>query len=331
MKHSILSKQLSIIAALLLMGSLSAQTPKNATRLEKSLYIDNDEVSIQDWNEYVWWNLNKYGAESEQYLSTLPDSAAFHQFYGHTYLLPRTPYSKEDMKFREAYASHPMVGVSYQQARDFCAWRTMMWNALPSHKTNVIFALPSDADLAQAAASKKVHGLNDDDKEYTTSIPSATTGQFRCLTLIPETPAQRAYARYTAHDDWNVSLLLDYRIDTMSVETIILSPTDEASWDTLSRLFRHINKHIAATPKRARKASTIRGATISLADIEDPTIAAKDPKAQEGVCLIVSDDSKQTIGLFFLKSFDQFHTITQQVLENTLRQDLDLGQMPTAE
>lgn len=325
MKHSILSKQFSIIAALLLMGSLSAQTPKNVTRLEKNIYIDNNEVSIQSWNEYVWWNLNKYGAESERYLSALPDTAAFRQIYGHTYILPRTPFSKEDGLFQEEYDAHPMVGVSYRQARDFCSWRTMMWNALPSHKSNVIFALPSDADLSQAAAYKKVHGLNDDDKEYTTFIPTATTGQFRCLTLIPETPAQRAYARYTAHDDWNISLLVDYRIDTQSVEAIILSPTDAASWDTLSRLFLHIDKSVTTSAKNKRDA------TICLRDLEDPTIAVKEPTAQEGVCLVVSDKSNQTIGLFFLKSFDQFQPLTQQILDAILRQDLDLKQLPASE
>lgn len=310
-------KSLSLLTALLILGSLYAQDLKYMSALEKgSLYIDNNEVSIQSWNEYAWWTLHHYGATSDRYLATLPDTALFRKVYSRSYIIPgslTTAYTIEDALFQKEYAQHPIVGLSYEQCRDFCSWRTMMWNALPSHKTHLIFAMPSDADLRQAATLKKVNGLNDGDQEHNSFRLKATTGQFRCLCIVPQTYAQEVYARLTAYDDWNVSLLMNYSIgDTLQpIDAIMLSPTDDASWDSITSLFFHSNSHARKSTKISK---SLQNARIHFANPQDSTLQTIAPNNQTEHCLVIEYPEKQIVGLFFLKDLDIFQPTLKHLL-----------------
>ncbi|MFC1734461.1 gliding motility lipoprotein GldJ [candidate division KSB1 bacterium] len=85
----------------------------------KSFYIDETEVRNLDYLEYLYWLKRVFGLDYPEVLhKALPDTLvwrdelAFNEPYVETYL--RHP----------AYQDYPVVGVSWIQAMDYCAWRS---------------------------------------------------------------------------------------------------------------------------------------------------------------------------------------------------------------
>ena len=83
-----------------------------------SFYMDQFEVTNFNWLEYLYWVRRTYEEFPMIYKNALPDTncwrspLAFNEPYVEYYL--RHP----------AYQNYPVVGVSWNQANDFCKWRT---------------------------------------------------------------------------------------------------------------------------------------------------------------------------------------------------------------
>lgn len=83
-----------------------------------SFYMDQFEVTNFNWLEYLYWTARTYEEFPMIYKNALPDTncwrspLAFNEPYVEYYL--RHP----------AYQNYPVVGVSWNQANDFCKWRT---------------------------------------------------------------------------------------------------------------------------------------------------------------------------------------------------------------
>ncbi len=84
-----------------------------------SYYMDETEVANVHWLEYLYWINRVFGTDyPEVYKRALPDTLvwrdklAFNEPYVEYYL--RHP----------AFQEYPVVGVSWLQANDYCAWRT---------------------------------------------------------------------------------------------------------------------------------------------------------------------------------------------------------------
>ncbi|NBN98038.1 MAG: hypothetical protein EBV19_02195 [Flavobacteriia bacterium] len=84
-----------------------------------SFYMDRTEVTNFHWLEYVYWMKRVYNRTYPHiYKKSLPDTNCW-----------RNPLSYRE-KFVEyyfrhpAYRDYPVVGVSWNQANDFCKWRT---------------------------------------------------------------------------------------------------------------------------------------------------------------------------------------------------------------
>lgn len=83
-----------------------------------SFYLDQFEVTNFNWLEYLYWTRRTYEEFPMIYKNALPDTncwrspLAFNEPYVEYYL--RHP----------AYQNYPVVGVSWNQANDFCKWRT---------------------------------------------------------------------------------------------------------------------------------------------------------------------------------------------------------------
>ena len=119
------------ILILTLIVSLSSKTPKinywikekdnpGIQFIDTEFGIDRTEITNFHWCEFLYWTERMYGKNSEQYKSILPDSTVWSDL--------DTAYQKLD-EFdhylrHPGYRDYPVVGVNYQQAEKYCAWRS---------------------------------------------------------------------------------------------------------------------------------------------------------------------------------------------------------------
>lgn len=106
------------------MGSMEQDLTYDMDNLERrvsvsSFYLDETEVSNIDYLEYLYWLGRVYGADyPEVCKKALPDTLVWRNA-----LAFNEPYV--DNYFRHpAYQDYPVVGVSWVQANEYCAWRT---------------------------------------------------------------------------------------------------------------------------------------------------------------------------------------------------------------
>ncbi len=84
-----------------------------------SFYMDETEVRNLDYLEYLYWMQRIYGTDYPEYVKKAqPDEMVW-----------RTPLGfnepmVENYLRHPAYREYPVVGVTWQQANDYCAWRT---------------------------------------------------------------------------------------------------------------------------------------------------------------------------------------------------------------
>ncbi len=81
-----------------------------------TFYMDQYEISNRDWREYVYWMDLMYGGEVSK--KCRPDSTVWRDemAYNEPYL---------NYYFTHvAYDMYPVVGVTWEQATDYCVWRT---------------------------------------------------------------------------------------------------------------------------------------------------------------------------------------------------------------
>ena len=92
----------------------SKDNPPGTVHLKDNIYIDTEEISNQSWLEYQYF-----------YKRLLPDDTAKHQF-----TLPDTTLWGEANALASQYLrskefrNYPVVGMTYEQALDFCQFRT---------------------------------------------------------------------------------------------------------------------------------------------------------------------------------------------------------------
>ena len=99
--------------------------PRNLVAVGNSLYSDKSPITNLDWREYLYWLEQTYGKESAQFRAALPDEAILRQ---------QMPDSiATNYLWQPAYNGFTVLGVSLEQARAYCQWRTdrvaeqMLW------------------------------------------------------------------------------------------------------------------------------------------------------------------------------------------------------------
>ncbi len=83
-----------------------------------SFYMDETEVSNVDWLEYLHWIKKNFPNDAEYYYNALPDSLVWRRplSYNEPYV---TNYFRHP-----AFQDYPVVGITWEQANEYCAWRT---------------------------------------------------------------------------------------------------------------------------------------------------------------------------------------------------------------
>ena len=85
----------------------------------KTFYMDETEVANVDYLEYLYWTNRVFGTDyPEVYRKALPDTLVWRD---------RLAYNEPMVELylrHPAYHYYPVVGVTWVQASDYCAWRT---------------------------------------------------------------------------------------------------------------------------------------------------------------------------------------------------------------
>ena len=91
-------------------------TPRRIT--VASFYMDETEVSNQDYREYLHWIGRVYPGDREKKNEALPDTLQWRDELAYN-----DPYIQNYLR-HPAYSDYPVVGVSWIQANEYCKWRT---------------------------------------------------------------------------------------------------------------------------------------------------------------------------------------------------------------
>ncbi len=83
-----------------------------------SFYMDETEVSNVDWREYLYWIHRNFPQDKEYYYNALPDTLVWRRPLSYN-----EPYVENYLR-HPAYSDYPVVGVSWEQAREYSEWRT---------------------------------------------------------------------------------------------------------------------------------------------------------------------------------------------------------------
>ncbi|CAN5437318.1 gliding motility lipoprotein GldJ [soil metagenome] len=83
-----------------------------------SFYIDETEVANVHYREYLYWLSNTFDNDTAIMSMALPDTLVWR-----SELAYNEPYVEYYFRY-PAYNYYPVVGVTWEQAHDFCIWRT---------------------------------------------------------------------------------------------------------------------------------------------------------------------------------------------------------------
>ncbi|QQL49698.1 SUMF1/EgtB/PvdO family nonheme iron enzyme [Mucilaginibacter ginkgonis] len=87
-----------------------------------SFYMDETEVSNVDWLEYLHWDAINFPQDRELYYDALPDTLVWRRPLSYN-----EPFVYNYLR-HPAYQDYPVVGVTWDQAQEYCIWRTDRMN-----------------------------------------------------------------------------------------------------------------------------------------------------------------------------------------------------------
>ena len=146
-------KQVSILLLIIVLASFKTKEPaffdvkhikKDFVRVKEGLYFSKYETTNVEYRNFLSALLSN--SQTELYKRSLPDSTCWRDKL--TYNEPFVNYY-----FRSpAFDHYPVVGVSYELAKEYCSWLTKSYNENPKRKfRKVEFILPSKEEWIFAA------------------------------------------------------------------------------------------------------------------------------------------------------------------------------------
>lgn len=102
-----------------------------------SFYMDETEISNFHWCEYMYWVKRTYTDFPMVYKKSLPDTLSWREKLG---------FNEKYVEYylrHPAYRDYPVVGVSWQQASEFCKWRTDRVNEFILIREGILVSNPN--------------------------------------------------------------------------------------------------------------------------------------------------------------------------------------------
>ena len=87
-----------------------------------SFYMDETEVSNQDWLDYLHWIRITFPQDHKLYYDALPDTLVWRRPLSYN-----EPYVDNYLR-HPAFQDYPVVGITWDQVQDYCTWRTDRMN-----------------------------------------------------------------------------------------------------------------------------------------------------------------------------------------------------------
>ncbi|MFM6954718.1 MAG: SUMF1/EgtB/PvdO family nonheme iron enzyme [Sphingobacteriaceae bacterium] len=134
-----------------------------------SFYMDETEVSNVDWLEYLYWIKRNFKDDAEYYYNALPDTLVWRRPLSYN-----EPYVNNYLR-HPAFQDYPVVGVTWEQARDYCVWRSDRVNEDLLRKGGYLAAYKGAP--AKGAAGAAASSVPDSIKPFNTDI--YLNGQYR--------------------------------------------------------------------------------------------------------------------------------------------------------
>jgi len=126
-----------------------------------SFYMDETEVANQDWLDYLHWISVTYPQDHELYYNALPDTLVWRNPLAYN-----EPYVDNYLR-HPAFQDYPVVGVTWDQAQDYCVWRTDRVNENILRETG---RMVSWADLSGGGKGKKAAPTPTNKEPFNTDI-----------------------------------------------------------------------------------------------------------------------------------------------------------------
>ena len=138
-----------------------------------SFYMDETEISNINWREYVFWLETRYESFPEVADNALPDEKVW---------LDELSYNDPMVEtyFRHpAYDDYPVVGVSWEQAQEYCKWRTDRVNEMILIEKGILNPTPDQKDADVFTTDTYLAGQYDGNVRK--NLPDIRTGGERSV------------------------------------------------------------------------------------------------------------------------------------------------------
>jgi gliding motility-associated lipoprotein GldJ len=181
-----------------------------------SFYMDESEVTNQNWKLYVEWLQKTYTSYPEVSVQALPDFNVWRDELAYNEPLVETYYK------HPSYNDYPVVGVSWLQAQRYCEWRSDRVNEMLLIEKGILNPSPDAKDSESFNTSAYLEGQYQGNVKK--NLPDLKTGgergvRFEDGILLPSymipTEAQWEYAALALQGNQAVSgdeLITDRRI-----------------------------------------------------------------------------------------------------------------------